>query len=249
MSRFITTMQEVEDLVRGVTFFGTGGGGDPVKGSKFLKETLKDVGKIEIIDVDELDDDATVCTCFYMGSIAPHTPEVQEKMKKMGYTDIEVERVLPEAAKRLEKYIGKKIDAIVAIELGGINTPAPIDAAVRLGKKIVNGDYAGRAIPEIVQTTPSLAGKNVCPMTSDDEWGNVVYIEKVKNHLCSEAMGKAISTVAFGLVGQTSFVMTGKEMKEIIIEGTITESLAVGKVLREAAESGKDPAKNVWFIV
>jgi len=245
MSRFITTMQEVEDLVRGVTFFGTGGGGDPVKGSKFLKETLKDVGKIEIIDVDELDDDATVCTCFYMGSIAPHTPEVQKKMKKMGYIDIEVERVLPEAVKRLEKYIGKEIDAIVAVELGGINTPAPIDAAARLGKKIINGDYAGRAIPEIVQTTPSLAGKNVCPMTSVDEWGNVVYIEKVKNHLCAEAMGKAISTVAFGLVGQTSFVMTGKEMKEIIIEGTITESLAVGKVLREAAESGKDPAKKV----
>ena len=245
MSRFITTMQEVEDLVRGVTFFGTGGGGDPVKGSKFLKETLKDVGKIEIIDVNELDNDATVCTCFYMGSIAPHTPEVQEKMKKMGYADIEVERVLPEAVKRLEKYIGKKIDAIVAIELGGINTPAPIDAAARLGKKIINGDYAGRAIPEIVQTTPSLAGKSVCPMTSVDEWGNVVYIEKVKNHLCAEAMGKAISTVAFGLVGQTSFVMTGKEMKEIIIEGTITESLAVGKVLREAAESGKDPAKKV----
>ena len=245
MSRFITTMQEVEDLVRGVTFFGTGGGGDSVKGSKFLKETLKDVGKIEIIDVNELDDDATVCTCFYMGSIAPHTPEVQEKMKKMGYADIEVERVLPEAVKRLEKYIGKKIDAIVAIELGGINTPAPIDAAARLEKKIINGDYAGRAIPEIVQTTPSLAGKNVCPMTSVDEWGNVVYIEKVKNHLCAEAMGKAISTVAFGLVGQTSFVMTGKEMKEIIIEGTITESLVVGKVLREAAESGKDPAKEV----
>lgn len=245
MSKFITTMQEVEDLVRGVTFFGTGGGGDPVKGLKFLKETLKDVGKIEIIDVDELDDDATVCTCFYMGSIAPHTPEVQEKMKKMGYADIEVERVLPEAVKRLEKYIGKEIDAIVAIELGGINTPAPIDAAARLGKKIINGDYAGRAIPEIVQTTPSLAGKNVCPMTSVDEWGNVVYIEKVKNHLCAEAMGKAISTVAFGLVGQTSFVMTGKEMKEIIIKGTITESLAVGKVLREAAGSGKDPAKKV----
>ncbi|GAJ19890.1 unnamed protein product, partial [marine sediment metagenome] len=52
MSKFITTMQEVEDLVRGVTFFGTGGGGDPVKGLKFLKETVKDVGKIEIIDVD-----------------------------------------------------------------------------------------------------------------------------------------------------------------------------------------------------
>ena len=245
MSRFITTMQEVEDLVRGVTFFGTGGGGDPVKGSKFLKETLKDVGKIEILDVDDLDDNALVCTCFYMGSIAPLTPEVQKKMKKMDFVDIEVERLLPEAVKKLEKHIGKEIDAIVSIELGGINTPAPIDAAARLGKKVINGDYAGRAIPEIVQTTASLAGKNACPMTSVDEWGNVVYIERVRNHLCAEALGKAISTVAYGSVGQTSFVMTGKEMKEIIIKDTITESLKVGQALREAVQSGKDPAKEV----
>jgi DUF917 family protein len=32
MPRLITTVQEVEDLVRGVTFFGTGGGGNPDKG-------------------------------------------------------------------------------------------------------------------------------------------------------------------------------------------------------------------------
>lgn len=245
MSKVITTVQEVEDLVRGVTFFGTGGGGDPVKGLKFLKETLKDVGKIELIDVEDLDDNAMVCTCFYMGSIAPHTPEVKEKMKRMGLDKMTYERVLPEAVKALERHLGKTIDAIVPVELGGINTPAPIDAAARLGKKVVDGDYAGRAIPEIVQTTPSLNNKTLDPMTSVDEWGNIVFIEKVRNHACAEAMGKAISTVAFGLVGQTAFVMTGKELKELLVRGTVTESIAVGKALREAREAGKDPAEEV----
>ena len=102
MPRLITTVQEVEDLVRGVTFFGTGGGGNPDKGLRFLKETLEDVGKIELVDVDEISDSATVCTCFYMGSIAPHTPEVKTKMKVMGLVEKEVERVLPEAVKALE---------------------------------------------------------------------------------------------------------------------------------------------------
>ena len=245
MSKVITKMQEVEDLVRGATFFGTGGGGDPEKGLKFLKQTLQDVGKIEIIDVDELADDATVCTCFYMGSIAPHTPEVKEKMRKMDLIEPEIERVLPEAVKYLEKYLGKEIDAIVPIELGGINTPAPIDAAARLGKKLVDGDYAGRAIPEIVQTTASLSGKKLYPMSSVDVWGNVAFVEKVRNHTCAEAMGKAISTVAFGLVGQTAFVMTGKELKEILIRGTVTESIKAGKVLREAREKGKNPATEI----
>ena len=249
MPRLITTVQEVEDLVRGVTFFGTGGGGNPDKGLRFLKETLEDVGKIELVDVDEISDSATVCTCFYMGSIAPHTPEVQARMKVMGLVEKEVERVLPEAVKALERFLGREIDAIVPAELGGINTPAPIDAAARLGKKVVDGDYAGRAIPEIVQITPSMAGKQLAPMSSVDEWGNVAFVEKVRNHQCAEAMGKAISTVAFGLVGQTAFVISGKELKELLIRGTVSESIMVGKTLREARMSGRDPAVEVAKVL
>jgi len=175
-------------------------------------------------------------------------------MRKMDLIETEIERVLPEAVKYLEKFIGKEIDAIVPIELGGINTPAPIDTAARLGKKLVDGDYSGRAIPEITQTTASLSGKKLYPMSSVDEWGNVAFIEKVRNHACAEAMGKAISTVSFGLVGQTAFVMTGKELKEILIRGTVSESIKVGKVLREAREKGENPgieiakALNGWVL-
>jgi hypothetical protein len=114
-----------------------------------------------------------------------------------------------------------------------------------LGKGVVDGDYAGRAIPEIVQLTPSLAGKKLAPMSSVDEWGNVAFIDKVRNHACAEALGKAISTVAFGLVGQTAFVMSGKEVKDLLIRGTVSECLAVGKALREASASGVDPATTV----
>ncbi|NLS44659.1 MAG: DUF917 domain-containing protein [Firmicutes bacterium] len=245
MAKTIKTVQEVEDLVRGVTFFGTGGGGNPEQGLAFLKETLNDVGKIELVDADEIPDNAMVCTCFYMGSIAPHTPEVKERMKVMGLTEKQVDRILPEAVEALERFLGKKIEAIVPIELGGINTPAPIDAAARLGKKVVDGDYAGRAIPEIVQTTPSMAGKTLPPMSSVDEWGNVAFVEKVRNHQCAEALGKAISTVAFGLVGQTAFVMTGKELKQLLIRGTVSESIEVGRVIRESVETGKDPATEI----
>lgn len=249
MPRLLTTMQEVEDLVRGATFFGTGGGGDPEKGLGLLAGAFKDVHKVELVDVDELPDDATVCTCFYMGSIAPHTPEVKARMALMGLTDRQVEQVLPEAVRALERFLGKTIDAIVPVELGGLNTPAPIEAAVRLGKRVVDGDYAGRAIPEIVQLTPSLAGLKLPPMSSVDEWGNVAFVEKVRNHLCAEALGKAISTVAFGLVGQTAFVMSGKELKRLLIRGTVSECVAVGKTLREARENGKDAAAAVAALL
>jgi len=243
VARLLTKMQEVEDLVRGAAFFGTGGGGSPDRGIELLGGALKAVGKIELVDADDLADDATVCTCFYMGSIAPVTPELKAKMEQMGLTEKRVQQVLPEAVKALERFLGKKVDAIVPIELGGLNTPAPIAAAARLGKQVVDGDYAGRAIPEVAQTTPSVAEKKLAPMSSVDEWGNVAFIEEVRNHACAEALGKAISTVAFGLVGQTAFVMSGKEVKELLVRGTVSECIAVGKALREARAGGADPAE------
>lgn len=242
-ARKITTLQEVEDLVRGVTFFGTGGGGDPEKGLRFLSDTIKEIGSVELVDVLDLPDDATVCSCFYMGSIAPHSEETRKKMRERGMTEPAIDKVLPETIKALERYIGKKIDAIVPVELGGINTPAPIDAAARLKKKVVDGDYAGRAVPEMVQTTPSITNQVAYPMSSVDEWGNVVFIDRTRNHQCSEALGKAISTVAFGLVGQTSWLLSAKKAKELVIRGTITESIKVGRAIREAREKGEDPVR------
>ena len=54
-----------------------------------------------------------------------------------------------EAVRELTAYTGNRIDAIVPFELGAWNTTAPMDAALRLGIKVVDGDYAGRAIPEL----------------------------------------------------------------------------------------------------
>ena len=61
-------------------------------------------------------------------------------------------RVLVRAVRELEKELGIEIAAIVPVELGGLNCPAPVDAAAQMGKKLVDGDLAGRAVPEVAQT-------------------------------------------------------------------------------------------------
>lgn len=250
----LSTVQDLEDLVRGFMIYATGGGGSPEKGLKFLKETLEETGYIDIIDPEDLSDNAIVCTCFYMGSVAPRTQEVIEKLKERGLAEKKYDRVLPEAVLALERLLGKKVEAIVPVEIGGLNTAAPIDTAARTGKYIINGDYAGRAVPELPQITPSIYEKTPYPMSSVDEYGNTVFIEKTVNTVCAEYLGKQISTLALGLVGQTSYTMTAKEMKEIIIPGTLTKCLEVGRAIREAKENGEDPVKvavektNGWLL-
>ena len=243
----LTTRQEVEDFVRGCTFYGTGGGGLPANGVESLVSELEKGNSVGWVDISEIPDDALTVCPYLMGSIAPHTPEVVAEMEGYGLTksvNKEKDR-LGKAIQQLAKFTGKKIDAVVSIELGGANTPGPIAAANINGIPCVDGDYTGRAIPEIQQTTPYIKEKTLLPIASVDEFGNACFIEDAVNYRVTEKIGKLIASAAYGLAGQAGFLLTGKEMKEVIIPGTLTECYEVGSKIREARETGKDPVAEV----
>jgi len=246
----LNSKQKIEDFVRGCTFLGTGGGGLPGDGLKALMNAYNEGEKLEWIDPDDIDDeDWTICT-YGMGSIAPRTPEIKEKMKKIGLTKVKYEEKCVQAIKELEEYKGIKIKAIVSLEIGGNNTPEPVATAARLGIKVVDGDYgAGRAIPEIPQNTPNLKGYPMTPMTSVDEWGNICIIKKTVNNALAEKIGKLISSVAFALVGNTAYLLKGKEMKECLVPGTLTLAYNIGKTIRESRENKKDPIEAVINLI
>jgi len=239
----IKTAQEAEDFVLGCTFMGTGGGGDPSVGLRFLLEDLKEGREIRWVDMSQVPDDAWTCTPFYMGSIAPPSPDAKRRMKQLGLVERKHQNTLINAIKQLQEYRGISVQVIVPAELGGINTPAPLDAAARMGLTAVDGDYAGRAIPEIGQATPVLYDRKLCPITSVDTWGNACIIRDAVNYDVAEALGKMISTVAYGLCGQSGFAMPGREMKEAVVPRTLTECVKLGAAIRKAREKGADPVQ------
>ncbi|MCI2058683.1 MAG: DUF917 domain-containing protein [Oscillibacter sp.] len=239
----LKTRVEVEDFVRGCTFFGTGGGGLPANGIDSLMTEIAKGNHVGWVDSSEIPDDAMTVCPFLMGSIAPKTPEVLGEMESFGLTkpvNKEKER-LAKAVAALSKFTGQKINAVVPIELGGANTPGPLAAGILNGIPCVDGDYTGRAIPEIQQTTPYLNEKALWPVASVDEFGDVCYIEEAVNYLMVERVGKLIASGAYGLAGQAGFLLTGKEMKDVIIPGTLTQCYEVGKMIRETREAGGDP--------
>lgn len=243
----LTSRTEVEDFVRGCTFYGTGGGGLPSNGIDSLMSEIEKGNEVGWIDVGEIDDDTITVCPFLMGSIAPHTDEVKKEMKGFGLTDSvnkEKER-LGKAVAELSKYTGKKIGAVVPIELGGANTPGPLAAGILNGIPCVDGDYTGRAIPEILQTTPYINGKVLWPVASVDEFDNICIIDKAINYRMVERIGKLIASGAYGLAGQAGFLMTGKEMKETIIPGTLTECYELGKMIRESRENDLNPIDEI----
>jgi hypothetical protein len=243
----LKSKEDIDDFVLGCTFYGTGGGGSPKLGLELLHEDMNKVGEIRVSDASSIRDDAWVCTPFLMGSIAPKTQETLDKMASVGLTKrtAMADRILMLSVLELQAYAHVEIEAVVPVELGGGNTPAPIDVAMTLGKKVVNGDYAGRAIPEISQITTYLADLPSHPTTYTDEWGNVSIVKTAVNYPLAEALGKMISVAAFGLVGGAGLLMKGRDMKRVVIQNTLSECFLAGQTLRKAAAAKQDPADAV----
>lgn len=248
-NRVLKTETDLEDFVRGCTLMGVGGGGFPKDGLSYLKREFNEGRTVGWVDVSEVGDEEWTATAYGMGSTAYRTPEVKKEMERLGMRTPRYERKTAEAVNFLEDYTGKRIEVIVPVEIGAANTPDPIGTAIYLGKKVVDGDYAGgRAIPEITQLTPHLEGIPMVPLASVDEWGNRVLIDQVLNYAVGEKIGKLVASVAYSLVGNATYLIPGKRMKEIIVPGTLTRCYKIGKAIREARDAGKNPIQAVLDV-
>ncbi len=234
-------LQDCEDFVNGCLFMGTGGGGSVEWGMGMLRDALRDDLPLEWVDGADIADSVLTVTAYGMGSIAPVSQDVLDTIQDLGLEDRFGHRSMERAVEELAGYLGQPIGCLVATELGAGNTPAPLVTAARLGIVVVDGDYAGRAIPDEMQTTPYLHGKDSWPFASVDKWGSVAIIKRAANPHMLERLGKMLAVAAFGSTTIAATPLSGSEMKEIIVPGTLTKSLAIGRAQRRAREDGRDP--------
>jgi len=246
----LKTRQDIEDFVRGCTFLGTGGGGSPEDGIKWLS-TLMDQGKeLGWIPADEIPDGVWTVCCYLMGTIAPKTEEIKRRMEWFGLTKRVIEFMPAEAAKELIQYAKVELGAVVPLEIGGGATPSAVVAGALFGVPVVDGDYSGgRAIPEVPQTTPIIFDQPMWPMASVDAYGNRAIIKEAVGYEMAERMGKMLSAASFELVGNAAFLLKGEAMKKTVVKGTLSKSLEIGRAIRQARESGADPVEAARKVV
>lgn len=215
--------QSIEDIALGAAFLGTGGGGDPYIGKLMALQAVEKFGPVDLINIDELPDDALVVPTAMMGA-----PTVLiEKIANGG----EFKR----AFDAMEKYLGKKIYATMPIEAGGVNSMIPLAVAAQMKIPIIDADGMGRAFPELQMVTYHLHGVTSAPMVVTDEKGNVSILETINNKW-SENIARAMTVAQGGAVMIGIYPMTGKEVKEYSIKNIMSYSENIGKVIRESSK-------------
>jgi DUF917 family protein len=224
----IIGMNDLEDFVRGAAFFGTGGGGDPYIGRLMVEKELLSAGNIDIIQVDELCDDAFVLPVGCMGAPTVMT----EKLPSAS--------ALEYVLKKMEKIMSRKVDAIIPFEIGGINSVMPLVLAARTGLPVVNADGMGRAFPEIQMVTFGVYGCDISPMVISNEQGDTVTLDTHSN-LQAEGYARSMVIKMGGQAQIGIYPMNGREVKQSCVPGTLEQARMVGQTIRESIAGGSDP--------
>lgn len=220
------TLENLDDFIRGTAILGTGGGGDPYIGKLMLKQELETCGSIELIDPKDAPDDMLAVSLACMGA-----PTVF--VEKIPNTKTAIDGM-----RRSEKEIGRKFNAIIPLEAGGLNATLPLAVAARLGLPVVDGDGMGRAFPEFQMTTFNFAGVKCAPFVMSDDFGNTVVID-TDEAARAEFYGRPVCVKMGGIAQIASYAMSGDEIRRCTVPRTVTLALEIGRTVREARIKGE----------
>ncbi len=224
----IETEIDVRDMARGAVFLGGGGGGDPRIGALYLIDRLRHGMRSAVLAAEELADDALVLPIAGVGA-----PTVIEEYLVSART---LRRLLEECT----RFYGKRVDALISAEIGGFNSIIPLAAATAANLPVVDGDGIGRAVPHIEMTTYSIYGCRATPAVVTDDAGNVSHIFTVNDRTAEEVIRATCVGMGSMLVG-AFYPMSGKQVKETAILGSLTQTLDIGRRIRTARERQTDP--------
>jgi DUF917 family protein len=218
---------DLDDIAVGGAILGTGGGGDPYIGKLMAQQAIRKYGAVRMIDVAEVEDDALVVPCAMMGA-----PTVMVEKIPQG------DEILT-AFRKLERFLGKKISAILCAEAGGLNSTIPFVIGAMTGIPVIDGDGMGRAYPELQMVTFTLHGVSATPMVVVDDKGNSILLECIDNRW-TERLARAATIEMGGSVLIALYPMDGLTAKKSAVRGTLTLARRLGEILRESRATHAD---------
>lgn len=212
-------------MIYGAALLGAGGGGSITQGLKIIKEIIDSGKEVLIADPSEIRDEELAVVSAGMGS--PLAAKYGWRNEHLPAFDL------------LERFLNRGISYVVPIEIGAGNVAVPVHTAAFKKRILVDGDGAGRAIPELELTTFDIYGVPISPMSISDWEGNGAIIF-AKDAMTAEKISRHITVAFEGVAGIALYLMNGEVARDVIIPGTLTLSKRIGNILRTSKERGED---------
>lgn len=229
MSQRLFDADEIEPLATGAWILGAGGGGSPYHAFLNLRELYRTGHQVRLLDPMALDDDALVAVVSNMGA-----PLVGlERLSDPAFA------VKPVAM--MERYLGRRFDAVMSLEIGGGNALQPFLVAALTGLPVVDADSMGRAYPEAQMTSFAIGDLPMFPLALADIRDNEVIVSRAASWKWMERISRKVCTEVGSIAATCKAPRTGREVKAWGILHTVTKAVAIGRAVQEARRQHRDP--------
>ncbi len=229
MTAFTIGEDDMEAIATGGAFLGTGGGGDPYIGKLMAQSAISQFGPVKVLPAESVPDDWLCVPVCMMGA-----PTVM--VEKLPSGD-EAGRAL----EQLEAFLGRKADALICIEAGGLNSTIPFAVAAATGLPLIDGDGMGRAFPELQMVSFTMQGVSATPMVIADEKGNSSVINAVSN-LWTERLARSQTVEMGGAALVALYPMSGAQVKQGILRNTLSLIREIGQIIVGERAENRNPA-------
>ena len=222
-------LSSLADLSLGCTVLAGGGGGDPRIGRLMAEQAISELGAVEVLAFDALADDDLIMPCGMIGA-----PTVMiEKFPNGGEG-----RVIRDT---YERHFGRPVKAVMPFEMGGINGVLPVAWAAYAGLPLLDGDFMGRAFPELQMLTPHLFGMSGSPAVITDERLQTIIYSTRNNVWLEKLVRNSVATLGGAACGGI-YPMSAGEARRPVIAGTVSRAVQLGAAI---ARGGDDPIASI----
>jgi len=232
MSEWVIDEETVEVIAIGTQLLGSGGGGDIAFDLPPVREAIRRYGPVKVVSCNSLHPESLIVPIGFMG--APLEPSTLTAGQK------ELERVL----EAVEIHYGKKVDALIPLEIGGGNGLTPLAHAGRLNIPVLDADTIGRAFPMLHMTSCRMAGIAPNPAFIADSEGNVVCCRATSAEAL-ERLARAITSASGSVTALATYIVRGFEAKKALLLGSYTHAYALGYAFLQGKMPGHAVAEGM----
>ncbi len=223
----VLSYQDMLDLVDGAAIFSAGGGGAPEAGYKLVDKLFSQGYSVKLVAPSEVPEDARVVNFACVGAITTIEYDSSAAVK---------------ALKALEEYKGFSAYATIPVELGGFNTVAAIDVAARCNIPVVDGDGAGRSVPEVHLKVYTIDDIPLTPMViADIHARNIVIVKETIDSKAAERIARVLAAEWGHSAYTARRILVGQQVRVSPIQFSLSRSMQIGRLLR----SNVDPIKAI----
>jgi hypothetical protein len=219
--------ENLDEIVFGTGVLASGGGGDAYIGKLILARSLAKYGPCDLLDPARVKDNALV---LVVGAIGASTIFLER------FPNLDA---LAKAVSAAERLLGRKVDALVAAEAGGLNATLPISVGLRLGLPVIDADGMGRAFPQGQMMTYGIYGGRASPMFLVDDHLNVAIIE-VDDNLKAEQLSRCMVDRMGNSAMAAAYPMSGRYFKTAAVRNVLRLSRDIGRAALTAQLEKRD---------